>query len=206
MSAGRIPLGLTIMQILCIDLGTDMVPALGLGAERPEPGLMDRPPRSPGEHVITRSMLLRAYGFLGLLSGAAAMAAFFAHYWMNGYAGRWLDLPASGQIYRAATALALASVVATHIGNLFAHRTSRLSIFQMDLFGNRLLWIGVASELVFLCLVVYTPGLQWVFGTAPIPAREWGVLVAMAPLLLVADELRKAFLRRRDRRREGGMS
>jgi potassium/sodium efflux P-type ATPase len=77
LSRAQIPLALNVMHILAIDLGTDLVPALGLGAEPPEPGLMDKPPRSLKEHVITRSLLLRAYLWLGPLQSFAVMAAFY---------------------------------------------------------------------------------------------------------------------------------
>jgi magnesium-transporting ATPase (P-type) len=80
LSGGRIPLALNIMQILSIDLGTDIVPALALGAEPPEPGLMDKPPRNLQEHAITRSLLLRAYAWLGAIQSLAAMAAFYFVY------------------------------------------------------------------------------------------------------------------------------
>ena len=112
-SGGRIPLALNVMHILAIDLGTDMVPALALGAEAPEPGVMNRPPRDRAEHVITRALLLRAYAWLGPIQALAAMAAFFFMYWTSGYAGQWLDLPSNGSLYQAATAMALAAVVLT---------------------------------------------------------------------------------------------
>ncbi len=197
MSRTRIPLGLTIMQILSIDLGTDMVPALALGTEPPEEGLMQRPPRNLKEHVITPQLLLRAYFWLGPLQSLAAMAAFYFHYWANGYWGQWLDLPASGPIYRAATAMALAAVVTTQIGNLFAQRTERRSFFRTPLFDNRLLWIGIASELVLVLLLTYVPFLQRIFDTAGFPVQQWLFLLALAPILLLADELRKVFVRRR---------
>ena len=79
LSGGRIPLALTVMQILAIDLGTDLVPALALGAEPPEPGMMDRPPRRLSEHVITRALLVRAYAWLGMIQSLAAMSAFYCH-------------------------------------------------------------------------------------------------------------------------------
>src|SRR5262249_12350151 len=67
LSGGRIPLGLNVMQILSIDLGTDTMPALALGAEPPEPGVMDQPPRNLQEHLITGSLLLRAFMVLAPL-------------------------------------------------------------------------------------------------------------------------------------------
>jgi magnesium-transporting ATPase (P-type) len=195
LSGGRIPLALNIMQILSIDLGTDIVPALALGAESPEPGLMDRPPRNVGEHTITRSLLLRAYPWLGAIQSLAAMAAFYFVYWTNGYWGQWLDLPSSGPLYQTATAMTLAAVVATQIGNVFAQRTERVSVFRIGFFNNRLVWLGIATEVVLVLLITYVPALQWLFGTAAIPASYWLFLVAWVPLLFVADEIRKAIVR-----------
>ncbi|MDD1670984.1 MAG: cation-transporting P-type ATPase, partial [Methanomicrobiales archaeon] len=152
LSRTRIPIALPVMQVLSIDLGTDMVPALALGVEPPEQGLMDRPPRNLKEHVITRSLLIRAYAFLGLIQSLGAMAAFYFMYWTNGYWGRWVDLPSAGTLYHAATAMALAAVVTTQIGNLFAQRTERESFFRTPLFNNRFLWIGIVSELAIVSL------------------------------------------------------
>ena len=105
-SGGRIPLALDVMAILAIDLGTDLVPALALGAEPPEAGVMGRRPRQRGDHIVDRSLLIRAYFWLGSLQALAVMAVFFAHYWANGYSGQWLDLPDEGAIYQQAVALA----------------------------------------------------------------------------------------------------
>ena len=66
LSGGAVPLPLTVMQILAIDLGTEILPALALGREAAEPGLMARPPRPASEGVIRRAMLVRAWVWLGL--------------------------------------------------------------------------------------------------------------------------------------------
>ena len=207
LSGARIPLALNVMHILAIDLGTDLVPALGLGTEHPEPGLMDKPPRSLKEHVITPSLLVRAYLFLGPLQSLATMAAFYFQYWTHSYWGQWLNLPSSGPLYESATAMALACVVTTQIGNLFAQRTERTSVLRIGLFGNRLLWLGIVSELAIIVLIVYAPPLQRIIGTNAFSPSNWLFLFAWAPLLLIADECRKLTLRWRDRRsRQGGES
>jgi magnesium-transporting ATPase (P-type) len=202
LSRGQIPLALNVMQILSIDLGTDMVPALALGNEPPEPGLMDMPPRNMDEHVINRSLIIRAYLFLGLLQSIAAMAAFYFMYWTSGYWGQWLGLPSSGTLYQAATAMALGVVVTTQIGNLFAQRTERTSTFRLSWFGNRMIWIGIISELLIVSLIIYLPFFQQFFGTASFPLVYWVFLFAWTPLLLLADESRKALLRRREKERK----
>jgi magnesium-transporting ATPase (P-type) len=200
LSRARIPLALGVMEILSIDLGTDMVPALALGDEPPEPGLMDRPPRDLREHVITRSLLARAYLFLGLIQSFAVMAVFYFQFWINGYWGQWLDLPSTGILYQSATAMSLGVVVTTQIGNLFAHRTERMSAFRISWFSNRMVWIGIASELLLISLIVYVPFFQRLFGTAAFPLGNWLLLFAWTPSLLLADELRKGLVRRKERR------
>lgn len=204
LSRGSIPLALGVMEILSIDLGTDMVPALALGNEPPEPGLMDRPPRDLREHVISGPLLLRAYAFLGMIQSAAVMAAFYFQYWSQGYWGQWLNLPASGSLYLSATAMALSAVVMTQIGNLFAQRTEKVSVFRVGLATNWLIWVGILSELALIFAIVYVSPFQRLIGTAAFPLNNWLFLVALIPLLLVADELRKLVIRREERRK--GMS
>lgn len=200
LSGTRIPLGMTVMQVLSVDLGTDMLPALALGAEHPEPGLMDRPPRSRNEHVLSPGLLLRAYLYLGTIQGLLALLAFFYHYWTHGYPGQIFGLPGEGAVYAVATTMTLAATVATQIGNLFAHRTERTSVFRYPLFSNRLIWVGIAWEVLLMCALSYVPFLQPVFNTGPIPAGNLWLLIAVIPVLLIADELRKAVVRWRERR------
>jgi magnesium-transporting ATPase (P-type) len=199
LSGGRIPLALDVMQVLTIDLGTDLAPALGLGAEAPEPGLMDRPPRPPDEHLITRHLLARSLLWLGIPEGLAAMTMFYGRFWTSGHRGQWLDLPDHGSLYLSACAMALAGVVMAQVGNVFAHRTERASAFGLGWFSNRLIWLGVATELVIVTAVVYVPPLQDVIGTAAFPLVAWLPLLAISPLLMLLDEARKAMVRRRER-------
>jgi len=203
LSGARIPLALNVMHVLSIDLGTDMIPALALGAELPEPGIMDKPPRSLKEHAINRSLLLRAYGYLGLTQGVIAMFVFYFWYWNNGYSGKFIDLPDQGSIYLGATAITLASVVFTQIGNLFAQRSEKISIFKMPLFNNRMIWIGIASELVLIVLIVYTPFMNKFIGTGPFPPIYWLFLLIWTPSLIIVDEIAKYFKRRKDKKSGG---
>jgi len=196
MSAGRIPLALNVMHVLSIDLGTDMVPAIGLGAEPPEPGVMDNKPRNIKDHLITWPLLFRAYPYLGSFQSIAAMAAFYFMYWTNGYWGKLIDLPSSGDLYRSATAMALAAVVFTQIGNLFAQRSETISGFKIPLFRNRLLWVGIATELTLIVLIVYTPFMHTFIGTNSFPLSNWLFLILLIPLLFLADEARKWFARK----------
>ena len=198
-SGGRIPLGLTVMEILSIDLGSDLVPWLALGVDPPEEGIMDRPPRSLNEHIITRPLLLRAFLWLGLIQSLVAVAAFYFQYWTNGYWGQWLDLPSTGVLYQSATAMALAAVVVTQMGNLFAQRSVRTSVFRSKPFSNRLVWVAIAVELAIVSIVIYVPFFQRLFHTASFPASNWLFLLALSPIILFVDELRKAVFRLRNK-------
>ena len=126
------------MQILAVDLGTDLIPALGLGVERPEPGLMKQPPRSLSKRILDLPLLLRAYGFLGIIEASACMAGYFFVYYSSGWRPG-LELASSGQIYLQATTMCLAGIVATQIGNVFACRTERESVLKVGLLSNRLI-------------------------------------------------------------------
>ena len=199
-SKGRIPLALDVMPILSIDLGTDMLPALALGSEPPEPGIMDKPPRNLKEHVITKTLLLKSYLWLGSIQSLAVMSAFFYEYWTNGYWGQIFDLPAEGPVYHSAVGMALAAVVTTQIGNVLAQRTERSSIFSTVFFSNPMIWVGIASELIIIFLIIYLPFFQNIIGTAPFPVENWIFLFALAPALLLAEELRKGVLRMIEKR------
>jgi magnesium-transporting ATPase (P-type) len=191
-SGGAIPIALGVMHILAIDLGTDLAPALALGAEPPEPGIMERPPRPPTEHLIDRALLGRAYLWLGPAQALFVMAAFFGAYRLQGFRDL-LGLPDSGPPYRAATAMALAAVVVTQIGNLFAQRSRRFR----DLGANPLLGWGVASELLVVAALVYLPWLGRVIGTGPFPTVGWLWLLPGVGLLPLVEIVRTRVNRRR---------
>jgi magnesium-transporting ATPase (P-type) len=196
---GLIPLALNVMHILSVDLGTDIVPALALGAEPPEEDVMDHPPRNPKGHVITLSLLLRAYMWLGPIQALAAMTAFYFQYWTNGYWGQWTNLPSTGPLYRSATTMALAAIVITQIGNLFAQRTERTSLLRISLFKNRLVWVGIIAELVIILLIVYVPFFQRLVGTSAFTLKNWLFLLLWLPVLPLTDECRKFLLRLKEK-------
>jgi sodium/potassium-transporting ATPase subunit alpha len=185
-----IPPALTVPQILAVDLGTDIVPALALGAEPPHSDLMDVPPRPRSERLLNLPLLLRAYVFLGLIEAGVAMAAFFwflyAQGWTWGTPLDWTD-----PLYRQATTVTFAAIVIAQIANVFACRSERISIFRLGFFSNPFILWGIAVELALLALIVYTPFGNLVFGTEPLPPWAWGPLVLGAAGLLFADEIRK---------------
>ncbi|HYN37882.1 MAG TPA: cation-transporting P-type ATPase, partial [Rhodospirillales bacterium] len=168
----RIPLPLTIIQILAVDLGTDMLPALALGAEKPDPGVMSRAPRARGERLLSWGLIARAYLFLGALEAAASMAVFF--FVLNAAGWHYGDLLGkTDPLYLQATTACLAAIVATQVANVFLCRHTRRSSLSLGLFSNPLILLGIAAELGMILFIVYTPAGNWLFGTAPIGPEVW---------------------------------
>jgi len=197
-----IPLPLLVIQILTIDLGTDIVPAVALGAEPPEADVMDRPPRPRGRRLLDLPLLSRAYLFLGPIEAAVGMAGYFYIYYRFGWRPGDV-LPGEGtQVYVLATTMVLAAIVIMQIGNGFAVRTERTSILQKGFFTNRFYLFGILSEIVLIMLLVYVPFLQDIFHTGPLQLTDWLFLLAFAPTILIADEIRK-WIARRYRARRG---
>ncbi len=193
----RIPPLLTVVQILGIDLGTDVLPALGLGAEPPDSNTMDRPPRSREERLLNFPLLARSYLFLGPIEAAAAMSAGLWYLTTGGW--EWgSDLSAASPLYRQATTVAFAAIVICQVANVFACRSPRASILSMSLFRNRLIVWGIAVEISILGLIVYSQIGNRIFGTAAFDGRFWWSLLVFAALLLLAEEARKGIVRRLD--------
>ena len=199
LSGGAIPLPITVLQILAIDLGTEILPALALGSEPAEPGLMQRPPRRQSEGVIGRELLFRAWVVLGLVEAALVMLGFFIVLLHGGWGLG--DATGAGtplhHTYLTATTMTFAGIVVCQIGTAIAARTQRASLRQVGFFTNPLLLLGIATELVFAAAIVYVPALQGLFGTAPLHGLELAILAPFPFVVWGADELRRAVLRRR---------
>lgn len=193
-SRGGIPLPLTVMQILSIDLGTDMMPALGLGTELPEKGVMDKPPRSQKERLLNKNVVFKGFLWYGMLESIVAMGAYLFVNFMHG----WPNVPfaSSGFVYRQATTMTLASIVFCQIGMVLNCRTERQSVFEVGLFSNKRVVQGIVFEILLISLIIYVPFLQEVFQTAPIGIKEWALLIILPPVILFIEEIRKAISRR----------
>ena len=191
----RIPLPLTIIQILAVDLGTDMLPALALGAEKPDPGVMQRPPRARNERLLSWGLMARAYLFLGVLEAAAAMAVYF--YVLNAASWQYgAPLDRSDPLYLQATSACLATIVVMQMMNVFLCRHPLKSSLAYGLFGNPYILLGLVAELGMILFIIYTPVGNWLFGAAPIGAEAWLLAFAGAALMGTLEEVRKAWRRR----------
>ena len=189
---------LSALQVLAIDLGSDVMPALALGTERAEPGTMSRPPRPPGEHLFNWA-LVRRFCFLGSIQSAGVVFAFFwrIHSAHLPYSAFTPDNPT----YREALTMTQAGIVVSQFFNSFAVRTQEQSILRVGVFSNKPLLFAGFFGIAFMSCISYVPALQSVFNTAPLSLNDWLLLIVLGALLLAAEETRKALLRARHRRR-----
>jgi potassium/sodium efflux P-type ATPase len=191
----KIPVPITVMQILAIDLGTETLPALALGIEKPEPAIMELPPRPKKKGVVDKIVLFRGYIFLGLLEAAAVLIVYYFVLYKGGWRpGMQLepdDTTFSNPLHLKAITMVFLGIVVMQIANVFACRSDKHSVFKLGFFGNKLVFWGIAFELLFAAVIVYTPFFQKVFQTTAIGWTDWAILFIFAPLIFFAEELRK---------------
>lgn len=197
-SRGLIPLPLTVMQILTIDLGTDMLPALGLGAELAEPGIMQVPPRSRNEHILTKNVLWRAFAWYGMIGAAVSTLGYFFVNMMHGWPS--VALAGSGNIYVEATTMTLAAVVFTQMANVMNCRTRNASVFSIGIWKNSKINVGIFAEFLLLLALMYVPVLQDVFETGALGWQEWIFLACIPIPVFLIEELRKKIVRDHSRK------
>jgi len=203
MALFNLPLALTVTQILAIDLGTDLLPALALGAEHPEPEVMHHPPRRRDKPLLDSSLMLRAFLWLGMIETALCYLGFFGVYTLAGYRD-FSNLPrvdllpfaqrltaSGGSVYILATTVFHAGVITSQIGNAFACRTVRSHVRKMGWFRNRFLLIGIAIELGLILALIYIPPLAGLFEHQPLPLYFWPGLALYAPALYMLDWMRR---------------
>ena len=192
----RIPLPLTVIQILAVDLGTDMLPALALGAEAPHPGIMLQPPRARSERLLSWSLVLRSYLWLGVLEAVIALSIFF---WvLEGTGWRYGEtLAVNDPGYLMATGACLAAIVLAQMVNVFLCRHPQQAVWHFRLFSNPLLFAALFLELGLILLIIYTPWGNALFGTAALASDVWLGILPLVLCMGLLEEGRKAFMRRR---------
>lgn len=192
----KIPLALTPIQALSIDMGSDTLAALGLGVERADPQIMRRPPRPQGERLMNWPLALRAYLFLGPIEAAAAMAAFFFVLTRAGWKyGQ--SLATQDPVYLQATTACLSTIIVLQIVNVFLCRSATRSVFSTGLRGNALIVLGVISEIAILLLINYSPWGNSLLGTAPFGEAVWRFVIPFAAGMFILEELRKWIARKK---------
>ena len=211
-----IPPALVIRQILAIDMGTDILPALALGSEKPEPNIMNYPPRR-SQPLLDKGVLTRSFLWLGLLEAGLCYLGFLATYLFSGNA-QILNQPLlnainwprlfmiRGDITVIARTVFLAGVVLIQIGNAFACRTSKEHNSQMGWGSNKVLLFGIVLSVLMIVSMIYIPFLSQAFDNQAFPPIFWPILAIFALILYTLEWFRKALVRRKERTHIGQLS
>ncbi|MBD3612869.1 MAG: cation-transporting P-type ATPase [Hydrogenovibrio crunogenus] len=179
----KIPMPLSVIQILLIDLGTDQLPGLGLGAEKPEKHIMQRPPIGKHEKILDWEVFKRGYFMAGMFEGLAAMFAFLGFLFLNGW--QYGDLDLSQEFHRQAMTMTLLGAITCQMANVFTLRSWEDSLWHLT-HVNKMIWFGVAMEAVFIVAILYVPAIQAIFNTATVPLENLWLLIPF-PILLVLN-------------------
>ena len=209
----QIPLALKVRQILAIDLGTDLLPALALGMEKPEPDVMMHPPRPRGTRLIDNALLARAFLWLGLIEAVLCYIGFFSVYL---FSGNWsiLDLHLPPLPFPPFLALHLtelearamavtvfhAGVVFAQVGHAFACRSEKSRNTRLGWLGNHYLLFGVLVEVISIWSIINYEFLARNFEHVFIPYRYWLGLLIFPLILYSLEWIRNQIVRSMDAR------
>ncbi|NOT04994.1 MAG: cation-translocating P-type ATPase [Anaerolineales bacterium] len=201
-----LPAPLTAIQLLWLNLITDGAPALALAMEKGDPDIMDQKPRAKAEPIVNRSMgigiviqtivqtsaVLGAF-VMGLIwhleagaiipSGANVLSFVIAHDW------RGIDV-------QTAETMAFVTLSLAELFRAYTVRSERASLFQIGIFSNKYMQYAVGLSIALLLIVCAVPFLQPIFNTHFLSLREWSVVLGLALMPAVAEEITKFFLRR----------
>jgi magnesium-transporting ATPase (P-type) len=192
LSGGKFPLALGVLQILALDIGTDLLPAVALGAEPPRLQLLQ--PQNRKRHLLDPGVLFRAFGLFGPVESIIAMAAFLTTYVAAGW--RFGTGFLSGAVFLAASGAAFTAVVLGQMGTALACRSTTLWVGRLGWFSNPLLLFAIGIELMALVTFLAFKPLAHMLGqTVPTPMGLVVALLAL-PAILVADVLHKKLQRR----------
>ncbi|MEU3764903.1 cation-transporting P-type ATPase [Amycolatopsis keratiniphila] len=188
LAGGQIPLAITVLQVLALDIGTDLLPAVALGAEPPNKRTMTGPAK--GGSLIDGRLARRAFGVLGPVEAAMAMAGFLIVLLTGGW---WFGETPDAGLLAVASGTAFSAIVLGQLANAFACRSEARWIGRIGVRGNPLLWYALVFELGMLALFLLLPPLPGLLGGAVPGPLGWVLAFATVPVVLLADTLHKAF-------------
>ena len=176
----------TALQILLVNLIMDGPPALALGVDRVEPGIMKEKPRPPDEPLLTRRRLMRI-SFFGLVMATGTIAVLV-------FAGDWFPADASDPLF--VTSLAFTTFVFFQVFNILNVRSERRSVFSRTTLSNRTIWLALLAVVLVHIAVINVGFLQSLFDTTALSAAQWALAIGIASSIVWVEEVRKFVARR----------
>lgn len=198
------PLLMTVMGVLAVDVGTDLIPAMGLGAEPPEKGIMIKPPRNRNEKLISIRFILRSYLVEGMILFFSCLATYFYFVYTecNGVlplSPKGLNMAEASPVYLQSLTAFFFPTITVQIANVLSKRSRIESVFQMNLFSNRIIWLGIGFSL-FLCFIFFYTELSSIYYFAPIPLHVYIFAFHGTVVMVTYSEIVKYFRRKRLRK------
>ena len=199
-----LPAPLTAIQLLWLNLITDGAPALALAVEKGDPDIMDQKPRVKSEPIVNRSMML-GLGVQTVAQTGAVLTAFALGLLWHLEAGAQvvgnpivylIEHDWRGIDVQTAETMAFVTLSLCELFRAYTVRSERASLFQIGIFSNRYMQYAVGLSITLLFLVVSVPFLQPIFNTHFPSPREWAVVIGLALIPAIAEEITKFFLRR----------
>lgn len=185
-----IPLPLSVIQILSIDLGSDMLPGLALGSEKPEKNIMKRPPVGVNEKILDFEVFKRGYFFIGIIEATAAMSAFIGFLLLHGWEYGTVDLK-NPLLQSQAMTMTLLGAVSCQLANVWTMRSWEFSAWSVGWTSNKLLLGAMVLEFLWIWMMLSFEPIQKVFHTADIPLRDLWILLPFPVILFVSHEYYK---------------
>lgn len=182
----HIPLALTVMQILAIDLIAELFPIAALGRDKPEGELMGEKPRKLSNHILNRVNIMDLL-WCGIIIGGLAFANFLFFYWRQGLSAAHVD--SHSLINAQATSLTYLTIVLCQLANILERRSEH-GIFTRYQLHNRLLWAAYGVSLLCVVLIIYSP-LNTYFGSAPLSLTDWLFALTAAAIFVTVREIQR---------------
>ena len=186
----KIPLPLSVIQILSIDLGSDMLPGLGIGSDKPEKNIMKRPPVGRDEKLLNWEVFKRGYFFVGVIEATAAMSAFISFLLLHGWEYGTVDL-GNELLHRQAMTMTLLGAITCQLTNVWTMRSWEFSAFSVGFFSNKLLLAAMAMEFFWIWMLLNVEPVQNIFNTAHVPLEDMWILIPFPIILFVSHEVYK---------------
>lgn len=182
-----LPLALTVMQILAVDLIAELFPIAALGWDKSENEIMKQPPRRISDHILNPKSIVDLL-WCGLLIGGFAFINYLLFYWRNGVAGANVDT--GSLMHMKATAMTYLTIVLCQLFNILQRRSSR-GLFARYQLHNKQLWLALAFSLFCVANIIYNPVIAPYFGAGPLTIIDWLFAIGAAGLFVLIREIQR---------------
>lgn len=188
LSLFHVPLALSVMQILAIDMIIELFPIASLGWDLADSDVMTEKPRNPAQHILNKLSVIDLL-WCGLLIGGLAFGNFILFFWRNHVPASHID-QLSPELYLRGTALAFLTIVFCQLLNILQRR-SHHGLFTRYQFNNKQLAIALAFSLFCVANIIYNPVIAPYFGTGPLELKDWCFAIGAALLFIGIRELQR---------------